>query len=79
LIANSPLARFPAVGAADAVELLYSEIGVKPVAAIRRFLLRFLTIRVLTYPPMLILVQPFLPQYMHEQYQFHNQRHLLLL
>jgi hypothetical protein len=34
LSANSPATRFPAEGAAAAVVLKYSEIGVKPVAAI---------------------------------------------
>ena len=38
LSASSPATRFAASGTADAVLLKYSEIGVKPDAAIRKYL-----------------------------------------
>ena len=37
LMASSPSAKLPEVGTADAVLVRYSWIGVKPVAAIRKF------------------------------------------
>jgi hypothetical protein len=40
LIANSPLAKLPADGVAAAVVLKYSDMGVNPACAIRRYLQR---------------------------------------